>query len=108
MEIQIKKYYEEHEVPEGSKDIKVGDVKEVLSFNIVEPNEHVYFKALGKMMGTDMDIVGAGRIVFDSCYHPQDGQPELKDIKLNPALYSSICLQAATLVQIYEGEVKKN
>lgn len=68
-----------------------------------ESNFDVYSQALSKSL---FDRVSAGQIIFDSCF--TGGAEELIKIQSNVKLYSNICLYCATIVDIMEGEVKKN
>lgn len=68
-----------------------------------ENNFEVYSQALSKVL---YDRIGAGKLIFDSCY--LGGAEELVKIQNNVKLYSNICLWCASIVEIMEGEIKKN
>lgn len=64
----------------------------------------VMAKAMSKCFKEEPDLVMAGSIVFDACYDGKD----IVDIKVDTVLYASICIQAAQLIEVKEGELKKN
>lgn len=68
-----------------------------------ELNFEVYSKALSKSI---FDRAEAGMLIFDSCY--LGGAEELVKIQSNVKLYSNICLWCASILEIMEGEIKKN
>ena len=68
-----------------------------------ENNFDVYSQALSKFI---FDRVAAGKIIFDSCY--LGGAESLVEIQNNVKLYSNICLYCASIVELMEGEIKKN
>lgn len=74
-------------------------------YPLCEPTFDIQAKALTKyMFGDGIDPVASGKIIFDGCYLGKD----LEEIQKDNALYANICLQAAKVVEIYEGELKKN
>jgi len=79
-----------------------------LSFKLIEPTFEVKALAISKMMrgSGDVDLIGSGGILFDACY--SEGVEKLLKIKQDIDLYISICLSCANMINIYEGELKKN
>jgi len=79
-----------------------------LRYKLIEPTFEVKSLAISKLLkgSGDMDLIGSGQIIFDACY--SEGAEELAKIKQDVDLYISICLSCANIVNIYEGDVKKN
>lgn len=82
-------------------------IKEV-SYELTEPTFSVMSLALQKLMNQtgEINLVGAGKIIFDGCYKGNSGK--LDEIQKDVKLYISLCLKCAELVEVYEGELKKN
>jgi hypothetical protein len=75
-------------------------------FEFIEPNFEAKVKAAEIMMGDlegSMHLIKGGAVIVDSCY-----KGELVEIKKDEDVYLSLCTKAASLVTIYEGELKKN
>ena len=79
-----------------------------LIYELNEPTFDVKSLAISKLMkgSGDLDLIGAGKVVFDACY--AGGAESLAKIQQDTNLYISICLSCANAVEIYEGELKKN
>ena len=76
-------------------------------YKICEPNFDVLALAFTQLISKGQaDIIKAGQVIFDACYL---GNPEeLVEIQKNTKLYLSICLQAGSLIEVFDGEIKKN
>ena len=74
-------------------------------FELTEPTFSVMSLALQKLMKStgEVNLVDAGQIIFDACY-----KGDLEKVKDNVTLYISLCLKSAELVEVFEGELKKN
>lgn len=68
------------------------------------PNRFVIQAAMAKMIKTsgDMDMIGAGEIVFNSCKIKCD-----KEIEENDILLCSVYIKCFEIVEIKETELKK-
>jgi hypothetical protein len=87
--------------------MKVFTINEVdyeFNFDNLLNSFEVYAKALNKMVM--QDLVTAGSIIVDACFTGTADQ--LIEIKADVRLYSSLCIQAAGELEIYESKVKKN
>lgn len=81
--------------------VKVGKEKKVVK--LIEPNFTILAKAFSELTsGEKPDIVGAGKVVFDACAF--EGH---QDIIGNPKAYLAACIQASSLVEVAEAELKK-
>jgi len=78
-----------------------------IDYELVDPTFSVMSLALQKMLKStgEINIVEAGKIIFDGCY--KAGEVKLSDIQKDVKLYISLCMKAAELVEVYEGELKK-
>jgi hypothetical protein len=54
-------------------------------------------------MNKEMDSIGAGQWILETCWIEGD-----EEIKTDMDLLIAASLQAVTLVNIYDGEIKKN
>lgn len=75
-------------------------------YKLCEPTFDIYALAMSKYItgSGELNLVGAGQVVFDGCYIGND----LEDIKTDVKLYANLCLQAASIVEFLEAEIKKN
>jgi len=76
------------------------------TFELCEPTFEVKAKALEALIGGadgTIHLINSGRIIFDACY-----TGELIEVKKDEDVYVSVCMKAAELVKLYEGELKKN
>lgn len=78
---------------------------EIVEFNLSQPTFDVKAKAIEALVDTGgtMHMIKSGQIVFDACY-----TGDLMEVKNDEDVYISVCLKAAELVKIYEGDLKKN
>ncbi len=76
-------------------------------YSLCEPTFDVMALAFTKLVGSGQaDIIKAGQVIFDSCFI---GAPEeLIEIQNNTKMYLSVCLQAGSLIEVFEGDIKKN
>jgi hypothetical protein len=79
-----------------------------ISYELIEPTFSVMSLALQKMLKStgEVNLIDAGKIIFDGCYKGNSGK--LEEIQKDVKLYISLCLKCAELVEVYEGELKKN
>lgn len=75
-------------------------------YELCEPTFDVYSLAMQKYItGTgELNLVGAGKIIFDACYMGSD----LDELQSNVPLYANLCLQAASVIEFIDAEIKKN
>lgn len=86
--------------------VKKDDVEK--EYHLSEPNWEVYKLAMQKFLtGTgDLDQIGAGEVIVDACYIGNQGA--LDEIKSDYKLFAMLCLRAASIVEFYQAEIKKN
>lgn len=87
------------------KEQKITIIVEGVEYSLCEPDFDVMALAFTKLVGSgNADIIKAGQIIFDACYTGVD----LPEIMKNTKLYLSICLQAGSLIEVFDGDIKKN
>lgn len=79
---------------------------EMVAFELVQPTFEVKALAIEKLLGPgdgNMHLIKAGQVIVDGCY-----SGDIVEVKKDDDVYLSLCMKAAEIVRIYEGELKKN
>ncbi len=80
---------------------------ETFSFELVKPTFDVISQAVGALYGTggNIDTIGAGKVIFDSCYIGNQGS--LEEIQLLSELYAGLCAKCSDRAELAYVNYKK-
>jgi len=80
---------------------------EKFEFELSQPTFEVISASLSAMITSEgkIDMLAAGRVVFDSCYTQNQGL--LEDIQASTALYAGLCTKCADIADVAHAEFKK-
>ena len=75
-------------------------------YELCEPSFEVMALAMQEYLSGDgkLNLVGAGKVVFDGCYIGKD----IDEIQKEIYIYANICLKCARIVEFLEVDIKKN
>lgn len=80
---------------------------ETFVFELTKPTFEVISAAVGALYGVggNVDTIGAGKVIFDSCYLGNQG--DLSEIQQLPELYAGLCAKCSDKAELAYVNYKK-